>query len=553
MSDSFHFQLALQGGGAKIAHLVAALEGIEQACSDVGLDFSNSLTRVAGTSAGSIVTGLISVGAGSKAIRTLIHKLPHKTCFPKLSKRKALPRILFSRPIANFDPISKMIINAVKKTDACDKDNVVTIKKSIHIPYSTFGPQLGTYNHFNFNQKIPLNTFITAIRDSCAIPFYFLARPSDSTTAKLDGGLSNNFPTDLLIPETNQFGPVFAITFKVSDIKQINSNIEYLMNTISIAIDSNTEKNKTPNQNLYIHEIDSENISTFDFDIAIKELTNANSDMLSVIKEKTRKAFLDFYHKYNLYFNKNILHHWFWNFENRHENTLNEIYKLNHHPYKFKINNKTVEFILNSLKNSTKSDQIHEKITFQVIDKPLELFKLEAFDLNLFRTRININRIGSHPCSIPFKCLPSWDRCPPPGGESTDKEIINRGIVIIFTPPLEPNLDNTYEITAIYELEKILPELTAGEISKDSLIVGTDRAKDGVEKLTIIASTLPDCENYTIYPTTKTDYASLEQLSPSELASTGYESISTSHEVRAWVSRNVPAGVDVCLEIARKS
>ena len=66
MSEPRPIQLALQGGGAKIVHLIAALEAIEKLQNE---DRLIHVTRIAGTSAGAIAGGLFAAGVAMSAVK----------------------------------------------------------------------------------------------------------------------------------------------------------------------------------------------------------------------------------------------------------------------------------------------------------------------------------------------------------------------------------------------------------------------------------------------------------------------------------------------------
>src|SRR5438093_12953171 len=80
----FRLQLALQGGGAKIVHLVAALEAIENLQEDSRIEG----TRIAGSSAGAIAGSVFAAGIPASTIkaelrrfRQNLHEFPTPTRF----------------------------------------------------------------------------------------------------------------------------------------------------------------------------------------------------------------------------------------------------------------------------------------------------------------------------------------------------------------------------------------------------------------------------------------------------------------------------------------
>src|SRR5262249_11277470 len=90
-------QLALQGGGARICALLAAMDAVQSLESRGVL----KVTRIAGSSAGSVVACLYAAGLSLAGVRTLLRSQPRERVlklFPHTPKAVMAWRVLRGRP-----------------------------------------------------------------------------------------------------------------------------------------------------------------------------------------------------------------------------------------------------------------------------------------------------------------------------------------------------------------------------------------------------------------------------------------------------------------------
>src|SRR6058998_2815883 len=106
---SFQMQLAVQGGGAKICALLAVLEVIQKFESESRL----KVTRVAGTSAGSIIASFLAarVEAASIRSRLLMPGVNDRLVrlFPRPGLRRALLLLLRGSPLWKERPLRDIL------------------------------------------------------------------------------------------------------------------------------------------------------------------------------------------------------------------------------------------------------------------------------------------------------------------------------------------------------------------------------------------------------------------------------------------------------------
>jgi NTE family protein len=106
-------QLALQGGGAKLCALMAAMHAVQELEEEKVL----KVTRLAGTSAGSIVASLFAAGHNFAMLRTRVrdNRERLRRVVPLHSSRiLSTVKILAGRPVWSMKPL-KLILNDLFK------------------------------------------------------------------------------------------------------------------------------------------------------------------------------------------------------------------------------------------------------------------------------------------------------------------------------------------------------------------------------------------------------------------------------------------------------
>lgn len=206
MSTPMKMQFAFQGGGARIAALLAVAEAIQEFRADRKID----ITQVAGTSAGAIVAAFVAAGISAQAIMaelrggrgaqlmrgmTVPGKLAAAYCL--LVKNKSLRDTAGLRQWLNEKFAQK---NLVKVGDAERKGVRLQITKTDLGSRVTVLAQAG-------------ETLADALVDSCALPYFFRIWAGSTAPTVVDGGISNNLPAKLLTVSDPAYGEMIAVTF----------------------------------------------------------------------------------------------------------------------------------------------------------------------------------------------------------------------------------------------------------------------------------------------------------------------------------------------------
>jgi NTE family protein len=206
MTTPVKMQFAFQGGGARIAALLAVAEAIQ----DFKADHKIEVTQVAGTSAGAIVASFVAAGISAQSIMaelrggkgaqlmrgmTMPGKLAAAYCLLVKSKslrdtaglRGWLNDKFAHKKLAKVGDVERRGVRLkITKTDLGSRDTVLAQ---------------------------PGETLADALVDSCALPFFFRIWAGSTAPTVVDGGISNNLPAKLLTVSDPAYGEMLAITF----------------------------------------------------------------------------------------------------------------------------------------------------------------------------------------------------------------------------------------------------------------------------------------------------------------------------------------------------
>ncbi|WP_321854192.1 patatin-like phospholipase family protein [Paraburkholderia tropica] len=197
-------QVAFQGGGAKVFALLAAA----QAFQELQRNGKIQITRIAGTSAGSIVASFLAADISIDAIRAELsggeaERLAKS--FKKIGYSKAFQKIFFGgSPIWSDKPLQLWLQDKFReagKTKIRDISEVelLIVKSDIGSSSSVIAPR---------DEDID-----RAIIDSCALPFLLRIWKQDSGASYVDGGIAENLALDRLAEHQINDGPCVAVSF----------------------------------------------------------------------------------------------------------------------------------------------------------------------------------------------------------------------------------------------------------------------------------------------------------------------------------------------------
>ena len=296
MAKKVRIQLAIQGGGAKIIGLVAALEALQR-IEDHG---DIEITRLAGTSAGAVVAALYSARVDMGELRISLGTGELKTLFQNYSKPAILEiakRLIAGSPVCDPGPIRDFLRELLK---GVDKTYVKDLRPEVRI-VSADVSKSSKHDHK------PGDTLLEALMSSTAIPFVFRLwdnrrqpEPSSSLFRKVwqkipspwqrtgdpgeaqadtdreepllvDGGICENLPINELLKEEHEFGPVVAITFCTGKYYRPVDILGFGKAVMDTAIDNSVHRARSMLPSSSIFEIGKWfPISTLDFAEAIE-------------------------------------------------------------------------------------------------------------------------------------------------------------------------------------------------------------------------------------------------------------------------------------------
>ena len=199
-------QLAIQGGGAKITHLIAALEAV-QSLQRRGL---LRVTRIAGTSAGAIAGALFAAGIDMQRARDAFEaaREPLLRAFPPTSARlRAAWSLLTRRPFWDAAPLRRLLVRLLGPREHLG---------DLDIPLVIVAADLTNMQACVYDA--PDEPLISSLMDSAGIPFFLRTPPGrgrEGYRIVVDGGVCENLPSDELAYSA-EAGEVVGITFSAS-------------------------------------------------------------------------------------------------------------------------------------------------------------------------------------------------------------------------------------------------------------------------------------------------------------------------------------------------
>jgi predicted acylesterase/phospholipase RssA len=271
-------QLALQGGGAKIAALLATLEAVNKLEEDGQI----KVTRIAGTSAGSIAGCLYAAGKNliqvARTRLSAIRAEDVEKTFPEpwpprilstqpLKRPFMLYRLLRGNPLWQTTFIEKLLEEVLKESG--DFRTVGDLRKSRDIEVKIVATDLTNAQKVVYEGNSPL---MTALMNSCGIPYCFRTWNSGGSPIIVDGGICENLPSEELdSPQgIEEFGPVVGVSFKRPSPRALSSPISFSTALLDTAMQNSMERARSRLGSGSVFTIDT-GLGTFDFVEALQQ------------------------------------------------------------------------------------------------------------------------------------------------------------------------------------------------------------------------------------------------------------------------------------------
>jgi NTE family protein len=196
-------QLAIQGGGAKITHLVAALQAVQ----DLERDGVLRVTRIAGTSAGAIAGALYAAGVDMQRARDAFafRRAELLRAFPSTNASfRAAWKLVTRQPFWDAGPLRRLVTSLLAPHASLG---------DLRIPLVIVAADLTNLQPRVYDD--PREPLISSLMDSAGIPFFFRTAAHGDHRVVVDGGICENLPSEKLTYSAED-GEVLGITFSVS-------------------------------------------------------------------------------------------------------------------------------------------------------------------------------------------------------------------------------------------------------------------------------------------------------------------------------------------------
>ena len=199
-------QLAIQGGGAKITHLIAALHAVQE----LEREGVVRVTRIAGTSAGAIAGALYAADVDMQRARDAIAVRRDellRAFSPTGASLRAVWKLVTRRPFWDARPLRGVLASLLAPRATLGELRIPLVIVAADL--TNLQPRV--YEH-------PGEPLMTSLMDSAAIPFFFrTALPPAHGDHRIivDGGVCENLPSDKLA-YSDENGEVVGITFSAS-------------------------------------------------------------------------------------------------------------------------------------------------------------------------------------------------------------------------------------------------------------------------------------------------------------------------------------------------
>ncbi len=207
--SNVRIQLAIQGGGARLAALLPAIEVIQ----DYERRGVIEITRVAGSSAGAIAAAIIAGGVSAADLKERFEQQPPaywEGIFPPPSLWRATWRVLRHKAVFELDALRELLRKKI--FDPADDRTIESPRPESARPAPQLFVVVANLNSGRMEARSS-GGLIDALLDSCAVPFVF--RGVSSGSAYIDGGLLANLPSEVLSEGNSmEYGPILGLAFK---------------------------------------------------------------------------------------------------------------------------------------------------------------------------------------------------------------------------------------------------------------------------------------------------------------------------------------------------
>jgi predicted acylesterase/phospholipase RssA len=252
--EPMKIQLVFQGGGAKLAALMAVAEVLREFENDGVI----SIGKAAGSSAGAIAAAMLSSSEGVHELKGRLKKIGP----PWASQIRPLVAWDYWRLYRGDALYDQLVLEDFFRDLLCPSEELKVGK--LRIPTEIYFTDLYSLDARTASADEPLPT---ALAKSCRVPLAFCGYASKDS--HVDGGLALNLPADQLLKEESSSGRVIGISFntRFAD-KSFTDLIGYTKQLFSAAIQASVNRSKLLIGAANVFSIETD-IETFDFERAL--------------------------------------------------------------------------------------------------------------------------------------------------------------------------------------------------------------------------------------------------------------------------------------------
>lgn len=467
--EPLRIQLAIQGGGAKVVGLVAALEVLQRREAAGEL----KVTRIAATSAGAVAGALYAARVSMTTVKEHLRNFDASPFKPP-SRLRAAWRLWRNRPIFDPRPLRASLLRLFDN-GALTAMTLKQFAENGYIPLHITATDV-TNSQLHTLGPADSRSLIEAILDSAAVPFLFrMPTRYDSGSVIADGGICENLPVAPLKPNEATDGPIVAISFapgsqgKTPPIDLLG----YLGALASAAIDNSVEKAKQGLRAILELRLD---VPSFDFERSLR----AGLDKYDLLKEQADS----FFEKFITEANKQHIKTDPWSAsaqaDNVWERELNDamqqigwMYHVQHLPRIPRISRSQLVVAAYSLERTNKPDAVTNTVILHAKDYSVNCYRFAltgATDRSsLLKSEITVT--DSHGNAVAFRKLPMMDF----GGSARA-----RSLLVMFQTPLTRE-NGPYTVRLTEQVDGFFAGLLDGRHVSEAYIstrlAGLDRAQ----------------------------------------------------------------------------
>lgn len=529
-------QLVLQGGGAKLYALVAALDAVDSAVQEHKIE----VRRIAGTSAGAIIGGLYAAGVKPQTMREAFSGFP----LDKLAsfdgawrKSTALLKAIRGIPLADDRQLAAFLnrlLSATQPSKGPLRLHDVAIPLSI-VASDVSGRERVVYESWDRDRERGL---VSCMLDSSAIPFFFRAAGRDSGRLILDGGLCENLASELLISGAATHGDVVAISFRDQPPETPRNARELATALLDTAINAAVRRSKQV-ADLFLIELDTHGVSTFDFAEAAHALgANGESGRYESARLQTAHRLDELCSAQG---QQRVSKNRWDSADPATMGHLFQVYKSQQLPRTFHYFSRRLEIVANSLVPEDDEDHGTRDLVIQTLElaptrEPIDCIAAQIFtDSAQKPSDVSCDVWDAKGRPVPFVVVPVRD----------PEDPSMYGLLICFTPPLTPSPEARYSLRTEFRVAKAFPMLENGETDRmGSKILRANGAADRVELVVHV----PDSFGELAITSEREPFAEAHPMKPADLLHLKRRG---RFQVYGWQAEAVPNGTRALIELRR--